>query len=449
MEIVLHNTLTARCETFVPLNKDRVTVYVCGPTVYNKIHIGNARPIVVFDTLYRLLCHDYKRVDYVRNITDIDDKIIAAAAACNQSTHDLTERYSEIFHQDIKALNVLEPKAEPRATEHVGDMIDMIAIMLEKGCAYESKNHVLFKVASRGSHYGCLSGRKTGELIAGARVEVADYKHDPLDFVLWKPSRRHEPGWESPWGRGRPGWHLECSTMAKVYLGDTIDIHGGGQDLVFPHHENEIAQSCCVHDSDYFARYWVHNGYITVRGEKMAKSAGNFLTLHEALQSHHGEVIRYALLSGHYRKPMDWSERTLSQAKRNLDKWYRVLMDAPAERESAVDESFMAALRDDMNTPAALCVLHELAYRKKRGALRASAAYLGLLRESPAMWFRWSPPQRKNVLDDQSIEQLLAQREQARQSKDYSKADEIRQRLKQAGVAVEDKGGGAQWKRLS
>lgn len=446
--IRLHNTLSARCERFVPLDKNRVTVYVCGPTVYNNIHIGNARPIVVFDTLYRLLRYHYKRVDYVRNITDIDDKIIKAAADKNQAVHDLTAHYSKLFHQDIEPLNVLQPSMEPRATEHIDTMQEMIKVMLAKGCAYESQQHVLFKVSQRGTHYGCLSKRRLEEMIAGARVEVADYKHEPLDFVLWKPSRAHEPGWASPWGRGRPGWHLECSAMAKSYLGEVIDIHGGGQDLVFPHHENEIAQSCCVHGRDYFARYWVHNGYITVDEKKMAKSAGNFLTLHDALQQHHGEVIRYALLSSHYRKPMDWNQTSLLQAKQNLDRWYRGLLTAAAPSADCVDDAFMKALADDLNTPAALGILHDLAHNKQWHALRGSASYLGLLYESPQAWFRWAPSAQQELLDEHRIEQLLNERERARQRKDYASADAIRQQLEQAGVAVEDKKEGVQWRRL-
>lgn len=449
MEIVLYNTLKARREAFVPIKRGCVTMYVCGPTVYNNVHIGNARPIVVFDTLYRLLSHHYKQVDYVRNITDLDDKIIQAAAAANRSVQSLTQHYSDAFYRDIEPLNVLKPSKEPRATEHINVMLDMIAVMLKKGCAYESQRHVLFKVSHRGAHYGRLSKRKLEDLIAGARVEVADYKHDPLDFVLWKPSSDQEPGWESPWGRGRPGWHLECSAMAKTYLGEVIDIHGGGQDLVFPHHENEIAQSCCVHDTDCFARYWVHNGYITVQGEKMAKSAGNFITLHEALQHHHGEVVRYALLNGHYRKPMDWNKSTLLQAKRNLDRWYRGLSEAPVDAETLVDTDFMNALADDLNTPAALRILHELARNNRWGALRAGGAYLGLLQESPQAWFKWTPPRQENTLDDYSIEQLLSEREQARRNKNYNEADKIRQQLEQAGIVVEDRADGAQWRRLS
>ena len=447
-----------RKEAFTPLCKDKVTMYVCGPTVYNDIHIGNARPIVVFDLLYRLLKSHYDNVVYVRNITDVDDKIIAAAGREKCPIDEVAARYTKSFHDDIAHLNVLEPSVEPRATGHIAPMIEMVEALLKGGFAYRGQGHVLFEVATLPA-YGRLSNRDIADMRAGARVEVADYKKDPADFVLWKPSSAAEPGWDSPWGRGRPGWHLECSVMAAAHLGETIDIHGGGKDLVFPHHENEIAQSVCAHGGKPFARYWVHNGYITVQGDKMSKSAGNFKTLKQVLGNFPGEGVRLALLGVHYRKPLDWSAETVRLACRNLDKWYRMLLELPAEDAGGEpDPGITEALNDNLNTPQAAAVLHRLASAAATapaaertahlGALRASAAVLGLLQQDPQAWLHWKPPQAAS-LDDNEIEALIVERARARAAKDFATADDIRSRLSAAGVVLEDSDTGTRWVRQS
>ncbi len=443
MSIQLFNTLSAGRETFTPGDAARVTMYVCGPTVYNRIHIGNARPIVVFDTLLRLLKLHYTNVAYARNITDIDDKIIKAAAESGRDVAEVAAQYTRDFHDDIAKLNVLEPTVEPKATDHIPQMIAMIKRLVENGHAYEAENHVLFEVSAM-RDYGRLSKRNRDDMIAGARVEVAPYKKDPTDFVLWKPSSQQQPGWNSPWGRGRPGWHLECSAMALTHLGEVIDIHGGGQDLVFPHHENEIAQSRCTYGHEHFARYWVHNGYITVDGEKMAKSRGNFTTLADSLTRFHGETIRLALLNTHYRKPLDWSPRGLEEAGQTLNKWYRRLRDGDrGANESGPADAVLEALRDDLNTPRAIAAMHQLS----GAALRASAAMLGLLREDPDAWFKWTPA--AGTLDDKRIETLIREREQARLDKDFGAADSIRRELSDAGVILEDRDGKTRWRRKS
>ena len=448
MDIRLFNTLSAQRETFTPNDPERVTLYVCGPTVYNRIHIGNARPIVVFDTLYRLLKRRYTKIVYARNITDIDDKIINAAAEKKCDVAEISAQYTRAFHDDITNLNVLEPCIEPKATEHIPQMVEMTGRLIEKGYAYEAEGHVLFEVSAM-HNYGRLSKRKRDDMIAGARVEVAPYKRNPMDFVLWKPSAPQQPGWDSPWGRGRPGWHLECSAMAAAHLGEVIDIHGGGQDLVFPHHENEIAQSCCAYDHDYFARYWVHNGYITVDGEKMSKSLGNFTTLENVLARFHGEVVRLALLSTHYRKPLDWSLHGLHEAKQTLDKWYRRLRESSDGSDDAeVDTAVLKALNDDLNTPQAIAGMHELASRNNSAALRASGALLGLLQENPDTWFRWAPAA-GDSLDDEQVETLIREREQARLDKDFNTADRIRAQLDDTNIILEDRDGKTHWRRRS
>ncbi len=456
MTIQLHNTLTRRKESFAPADPQRVTMYVCGPTVYNLIHIGNARPVVVFDVLFRLLRAHYPGVVYARNITDVDDKINAAAQANGESIGALTARYTEAFHRDVAALNALAPTVEPRATEHVPRMIAMIEKLLASGHAYEAEGHVLFHVPSM-PDYGALSRRRREDLIAGARVEVAPYKRDPADFVLWKPSTGDLPGWDSPWGRGRPGWHLECSVMAETHLGETIDIHGGGQDLIFPHHENEIAQSQCAHDGHPFARYWLHNGYITVDGSKMSKSEGNFFTLHELLEQYPGEVIRFALLTGHYRQPLDWSPETVTQARSALDRLYQALRgaDAVEAEDAAVPEPVMRALEDDLNTPVALRHLHEIATAlnkadsdaeraRHKGELLAAARLLGLLAHEPEDWFRGDSGEGPAP---EEIERLIEERAQARRSRDFARADAIRDGLAARGVLLEDGPQGTTWRR--
>ncbi len=458
MALTVYNTLSRRKESFEPQDPQRITMYVCGPTVYNFIHIGNARPAVIFDVLYRLLRTLYPRVDYARNITDVDDKIMAAAAEEGVPIDTVTGRYTDAYHQDMAALNVLAPGVEPRATATIEPMSAMVQALLDRGHAYEAESHVLFSVPSM-VDYGRLSRRQREDLIAGARVEVAPYKRDPADFVLWKPSTPGQPGWDSPWGRGRPGWHLECSAMVESYLGRTIDIHGGGQDLIFPHHENEIAQSQCVHDGALFARYWMHNGYVTVSGEKMSKSLGNFRTVRELLAQAPGEAIRYALLAAHYRQPLDWSTEGLQQARAGLDRFYLALRrvdsviaavaDAPAE--------FVAALEDDLNTPLALSVLHQCSTElnkaehpaevaRLKGELLAAGTLLGLLEQAPETWFRWTP-ERAEGLSDETVEELVVERERARGSKDFARADQIRDHLATAGVILEDSSEGTRWRR--
>jgi len=459
MPLVIHNTLSRDKQLFEPLQAERVTLYVCGPTVYNFIHIGNARPIVVFDVLYRLLRRTYPQVVYARNITDVDDKILAAAAELGEPMNVITERYIRAYHEDIAQLGVLPPTVEPRATEHLPDMIAMIESLLQRGHAYEAQGHVLFSVPSM-TDYGRLSQRNREDLIAGARVEVAPYKRDPADFVLWKPSAQDQPGWNSPWGFGRPGWHLECSAMVEAHLGRSIDIHGGGQDLIFPHHENEIAQSTCSHGGEPYARYWMHNGYITMRGEKMSKSVGNFFTLRDLLGIAPGEAVRYALLSGHYRQPLDWSRDALTQARASLDRLYTALrrvQEIEANPEGEVPEPVVSGLNDDLNTPVALRHLHALANElnkaedpasvaRVKGLLLAGGKLLGLLQAGPEAWFRWVPPATEGPADA-DIDTLVADREAARAARDFARADAVRDQLAAAGIVLEDGPAGTRWRR--
>ena len=426
-------------------------MYVCGPTVYNYVHIGNVRPIVVFDVLYRLLKTTYPEVIYARNITDIDDKIIDASNESKQTVEAVTTTYTTAFHHDIAPVGVLPPTIEPRATQHLPQMIEMINRLIEKGNAYKASEHVLFDVSSL-SDYGRLSKRSPEDMIAGARVEVAPFKKNPREFVLWKPSNDQQPGWDSPWGRGRPGWHLECSAMAQEYLGNVIDIHGGGQDLVFPHHENEIAQSRCASGRDTFARYWVHNGYVTVKGEKMSKSLNNFFTLRDVLAKWHGETVRYALLSTHYRKPLDWSETALKQAKTSLDKLYRCIWDAGDKSTDVAappGDKIIGILSENLNTPAAIAKLHQLAHQGDVEQMRASAALMGLLQHDPQNWFRWRPEAAfGTTLSDEAIAALIRERSQARTAGDYTRADAIKNRLNDAGIRLEDRDGNTRWRRI-
>ncbi|MDP7660424.1 MAG: cysteine--tRNA ligase, partial [Gammaproteobacteria bacterium] len=373
MSIFLYNTLTRRKEEFTPQNgaddgRPRVTMYVCGPTVYSAPHIGNARPAVVFDVLARLLRSRYA-LTYARNITDVDDKINAAAQEKGVGISEITDEFAAVYHADMQALGVTNPDLEPRATEHIGQIITMIASLIDSGHAYAADGHVLFRVSTY-SDYGGLSRRDQRELLAGARVEVAPYKQEPGDFILWKPSPAELPGWESPWGRGRPGWHIECSAMAAEHLGQTIDIHGGGNDLIFPHHENEIAQSTCVHGGKLFARFWLHNGFVNVHDTKMSKSLGNIVLVRDLLAHAPGEVIRLALLNGHYRQPLDWSEQLLIEMKRKLDRLYGTLRDIEGWQSvwqtTEPDPAFVAALEDDLNTPKALAALFDLSHAANR-----------------------------------------------------------------------------------
>ena len=458
MTLTLHNTLTRRREPLEPVRPGHVGMYVCGPTVYDLAHIGNARPIVVFDVLCRVLKRLYPQVTYVRNITDIDDKINEASRKSGEPIESITARTTKAFHEDIAALGALPPDAEPRATAHVPQMIALIEALIEAGNAYEAEGHVLFHVPSA-PRYGALSGRNRDEMIAGARVEVAPYKRDPADFVLWKPSDETLPGWESSWGRGRPGWHIECSAMSRAYLGETLDIHGGGMDLIFPHHENEIAQSECACPGAPFARHWVHNGVLTVEGEKMSKSLGNFVTIRDALAETPGEVIRMVLLSTHYRKPMDWTADGLAKGRLNVDKLYTALRNAgPAEKEidNTVDPEVEATLCDDLNTPLALRALYrlarevntahdEVARARAAAALRGSGALLGLLQADPEMWFRGEG--QEGGMSDAEIEALIAARATARAQRDFAEADRIRAAMAAEGIALEDTAEGTLWRR--
>ena len=435
-------------------------MYVCGPTVYSYAHIGNARPTVVFDVLTRLLRRRFPKVLYASNITDIDDKINKAAAEQGVEIGAITARYAAAYHEDLAALGVLPPDFEPRVTENLPAIVSMIERLIASGHAYAAEAHVLFNVTTY-ADYGQLSKRDRREQIAGARVEVAPYKKDPSDFVLWKPSTKDQPGWESPWGRGRPGWHIECSAMASIILGETIDIHGGGNDLIFPHHENERAQSTCAHGGKIFARYWLHNGFLTMNSEKMAKSVGNVLLVRELLKSAPGEALRLALLTGHYRQPLDWNDEALADARKKLDRLYgalRELASAPAAADITAPAAFIAALEDDLNTPAALAVLFELAHAANtakadaeksriKAQLLDAGAVLGVLQQTPEAWFGWKSAEAAKLSPDQ-IEALVGQRAAARASKNWKESDRLRDELKSKGVLVEDSKDGQRWRYL-
>lgn len=458
MAIQLYNTLTRKKQEFQALRPGRVTLYVCGPTVYNYAHIGNARPAVVFDLLRRLLELHYPEVIYARNITDVDDKINAAAAEQGVPIDEISSHYTAAYLNDMAAIGVLPPTLSPRATEHIGQMIRMIERLIAAGHAYVAEHHVLFDIESY-DRYGALSRRDMRAMIAGSRVEIAPFKQHPGDFVLWKPSVNPQPGWDSPWGWGRPGWHLECSAMAETHLGETIDIHGGGQDLVFPHHENEIAQSVCSHGGKPFARYWLHNGFVTIEKRKMSKSLGNTLTVHELLKSWPGEVLRYLLLSAHYHQPLDWSDLELDRARRTLDRLYGVLRIAaesfgpfaPAQRPGEV---FLNALRDDLNTPLALAEFNRLARDLAKAdkaenavalaaELLANGQLIGVLQADPAAWFGAGSTDQQS----EQIEHLIALRNAARAARDYASADRIRDELTALGVVLEDADGVTRWRR--
>jgi cysteinyl-tRNA synthetase len=440
----LHNSLSRTNEVFVPLDPAHVRMYVCGPTVYDLAHVGNARPVVVFDVFARLLRRLYPRVTYVRNITDVDDKINARAAASGESIASVTARTTADFHADMAALGALPPDVEPRATDHIAEMIAIIERLIASGNAYAADGHVLFSVPDF-PDYGKLSGRSPEDLLAGARVEVATYKNDPGDFVLWKPSTPELPGWDSPWGRGRPGWHIECSAMSWKYLGESFDIHGGGNDLLFPHHENELAQSVCGFPGSRFARFWVHNGMLNINGAKMSKSLGNFFTVRDVLARQPGEAIRLLLLRGHYASTLEFSEEFLAECKRDLDRWYRALERAPAA-PGEVPSSVMDALCDDLNTPMAFAAMHALADAAMAGdakaaaGLRASGELLGLLQTDTATWFRGGD-------DAVEIDALVQARIDARKARDFSRADAIRAELSGRGIALEDSAAGTVWRR--
>ena len=462
MSLALYNSLNKKKELFKPLDDQRITLYACGPTVYNYVHIGNARPAVVFDTLYRVLKTLYPRVIYARNITDIDDKIINTSNELDQDIEIISRLYSQAYFEDMAALNTLEPDVVPYATEHIPEMIQMVEALIAKGHAYAvdsdiagQKGHVLFAVQSM-PDYGQLSGRSLDDMMAGARVEVADYKQYAGDFVLWKPSLDTEPGWDSPWGRGRPGWHLECSAMIKKHLGETIDIHAGGQDLIFPHHENEIAQSCCANSGKALANYWVHNGFINIDGEKMSKSLGNFRLVRDLLDQYPGEVLRYVILSSHYRSEQNFGKDLLDSAWRSLDSLYGFIrgMDR-VEGVLNTETAGYQALLDDLNTPVAISELYRLAKEvnqasaeqrpQKAAELMGLAALLGLLQQDPEHWF--TQDRGGDEISPKDIELLIQERQKAKQNKDYAGADAIRQQLLAQGVVLEDSREGTKWRR--
>ena len=457
-DIKIYNSFSGNKEAFVPIKKDHVKIYVCGPTVYNYAHIGNARPAVVFDTFVRFLRSQFSKITYVSNITDIDDKIIAAALEKDLPISQITEKYTDIYNADLNTLGVHAPDFQPKATEFIPEMIELIKVLIDKGHAYEKEGHVLFHVLSF-ENYGCLSKRNRDEQIAGSRVEVAPFKKDAADFVLWKPSSDVQPGWDSPWGFGRPGWHLECSVMSEKTLGLPFDIHGGGRDLVFPHHENEIAQSCCAsgikNDPSSYAKYWMHNGFVTVNGEKMSKSLNNITLIKDLTDSYKGEVIRLTLLSSHYRQGLDWNESIIHQSEKLLDKLYKILSDEginSAPTSSNFDEDILEALADDLNTPKVISVLNSLAkkYSQDSGInkkdiaekIKTSGNLIGILNEDPVRWFERD----SKDLDIELIEDLMRQRDQAKSDKDYAKADSIRDELVGLGVEILDSQDGSSWK---
>lgn len=459
VEIYLHNTLKRRKEKFVPFDCSNVRMYVCGPTVYDRAHLGNAKTPVTFDVLFRLLRHVYgaEHVTYVSNITDVDDKILNKHKETGKSIREITEQTYQWYIDDMDKLNVMAPNYRPRATEYIDEMIELVRLLLANGHAYEASGHVLFSVDSMPG-YGYLSGRSMKEMLAGARIEIADYKKNPADFILWKPSEPGQPGWNSPWGYGRPGWHLECSAMSSKLLGDSFDIHGGGSDLIFPHHENECAQSLCAHPHSKFAQYWVHSGMLMVDGVKMSKSLGNFYTIDQVLEKAPAEALRLLFLTTHYHQPFNFTFEGLAQAKATLDKFYNALLrvkDVPAAEEAA-DERVVAALADDLNTPLALTYLHEITnalnkaeteneQARLKGRLLAAAGLLGLLWQNPESWFKSGIA--NGGLDAASIEAKIAERVAAKKNKDYALADKIRNELKEQGIILEDTPSGTTWKK--
>lgn len=455
-EIYLHNTLKQRKDKFIPIDANNVRMYVCGPTVYDKAHLGNAKTPVVYDVLYRLLCYVYgkEHVTYVSNITDVDDKILNKHKETGKSIREITEQTYNWYIDDMKKLNVLSPNYRPRATEYIPEMIKLVELLLKNGHAYIADKQVLFDVDSM-PNYGFLSGRSMKEMVAGARVEIADYKKNPADFILWKPSDADQPGWDSPWGYGRPGWHLECSAMSSKLLGNDFDIHGGGSDLIFPHHENECAQSCCAYPGTHFAHYWVHTGMLMINGVKMSKSLGNFYTVDEILAKYPAEALRLLFLTTHYHQPFNFTFEGLEQAKNILDKFYNALLknaDIPIAKTEP-SEKLIAALSDDLNTPLALSYLHETLGNlnkaetkeeriKYKSELMANAYMLGLLYNNAESWFKGA------ASDDAEIEALIAKRTEAKKNKDWATADAIRNELKERGIVLEDSAAGTTWKKL-
>jgi len=459
MKQYLYNSLSGKKEEFLPIDDSNIRMYVCGPTVYNYVHIGNARPAVVFDTLVRVLRTNYEKVTYVSNITDIDDKIIDAAASQKVPISEITQKYTDIYNQNMEILGVHAPDIQPKATEYLPEMIELIAELIEKGFAYEKDGHVLFNVLAY-EKYGALSKRNRDEQIAGSRVEIAPYKKDPADFILWKPSTSEQPGWDSPWGFGRPGWHTECSAMTEKNLGLPFDIHGGGRDLIFPHHENEIAQSCCasgdVNNPQSFSKYWVHNGFVTVEGEKMSKSIGNVILVKDLINQYDGEVIRLALLSSHYRQSFDWNAKIIHQAQVLLDKLYQVLIDlsdTDIKQSNKLNDELLIALNDDLNTPGAIAILNkkyreyssnQISKESFKGLLLFAANILGILNTEPAEWFA----RKLNDIDENKIVKLIEKRTSAKANKDYALADAIRKELIDMGIEIMDTAEGTSWKIL-
>ncbi len=445
MDIFLTNNLTNKKEQFVPKNKESIGMYVCGPTVYDDPHIGNARPLVIFDILYRLLKNTFSKVTYVRNITDIDDKIIKSSQEQKISTKELTEKVTLSFFEDCKFLNCENPTHQPKATEHIDLMIEMINQLIKKGFAYVKNNHVYFEV-KKFSDYGKLSNKKLEDLIAGSRIEVSDNKKNSEDFVLWKPSIQDEPSWDSPWGKGRPGWHLECSAMSKKFLGNEFDIHGGGIDLIFPHHENEIAQSRCANNSKIFAKYWIHNAFITLSNEKMAKSQGNILKIKDFRNKISGQVLRLALMSAHYKQPLDWNDKLINDCQNTLNKWYRVYS---AEIETIeVTEEVLKPLYEDLNTPGYIANLHKLYESASKGKDKelfiSACKFVGLFNEDNKKWENYK--KNKVSITEEEINNKIGLRNKARADKDYKEADRIRDELLDKGVLIEDKDGKTLWK---
>ena len=447
LDIFLTNNLTNKKEKFIPQDKNNVRMYVCGPTVYDDPHIGNARPVVVFDILFKILKNKYPNVTYVRNITDVDDKIIKSSKENNISISELTKKITQSFNEDCIYLNCEQPNHEPKATEHISEMIEMISELIKKGFAYENNKHVYFEV-KKFKDYGQLSNKKLDELVAGSRIEVSDNKKNPEDFVLWKPSESDEPSWDSPWGKGRPGWHLECSAMSKKYLGKEFDIHGGGIDLLFPHHENEIAQSRCANDSKIFANYWLHNAFITMSNEKMAKSQGNILKIKDFRNNKSGQVLRMALMSAHYRQPLDWNDKLLEECENTISKWYNVYLNIKTKLK--ISDEILKPLLDDLNTPGYIANLHKLYEKAAKGSdedkiLFISACnFIGLLNETKEDWLEFK--KNKVSISENEILIKINQRNEARVNKNYKEADKIRDELLDKGVLIEDKDGKTTWK---
>ena len=445
MALKISNTLTRSKEKFIPIDEKNIRMYVCGPTVYDYPHVGNARPLIVFDLLFRLLSKIYpnSKVTYVRNITDIDDKIIEASNKSKISIQDLTSKVTKDFHDDCNYLGCLNPTIEPKATEHLNEMINLIKKLIQNDFAYESNGHVYFQV-TKFKKYGNLSNKKIEELISGSRVEVSDNKKEPGDFVLWKPSKENEPSWDSPFGKGRPGWHLECSAMSEKYLGNHFDIHGGGLDLIFPHHENEIAQSVCANNNEKFSNYWLHNGYVTVEKQKMSKSLGNFITINELKKNYNGQVVRLAMLSTHYTQPFDWNENILDVSQKSLDKWYEFYSDDKEE----ISEENLKFLLDDLNTPLMISNIHELYKKAKTGdslsakQLLSSCKILGLFNQTHDEWKNFK---KIGKITAEEIEKLISERNKARSKKDFKTSDEIRDLLVSKGVLIKDKDGITTW----